>query len=356
MRTRVVAVVLAVLVVGAGLLTWRLLTPASAFDQALSTLPKGTLRVTFTDWEFTRSAAHGESLGAGSSPADVSDFLTRAYDQDRTFTSGISDSTYVLAHRFGFSPLDAQWEALGQGREGQVDVLRVDDDVDLGGVENNLRTLGYTPPSGGSGTGGVWVGGADLVAQIDGSLTPVEQNVAVLPDQHLVLLSDSASYLQAAVSVAKGDGDSVRDTTGVDDLAGVADTPANAVLWASSFACEDLSMGTASEEDQRYGNQLVAKAGGINPLSGLVMAQQHDGSIDVGLWFDTSDEASANLQPRVNLASGDAPGQGGSFRDRFRVTDGQASGHTVTLRLAPRASADAVLSDLTTGPILFATC
>ena len=356
MPKRVAIVAVALLVVVAGVVAWRLLARPSTYEQALATLPKGTLRVTYTDWAHARSAAGGTTLGAASTEAQVSSFVNRAYDRDLTGTSAISDATYVLAHRFGFSPLDAQWEALGQGREGQVDVLRLDDDVDLGGVERSLRTLGYQPPASGSDSGGTWVGGPDLVARIDPSLTPVEQNVAVLANQHLVLMSDNANYVGIAADTVRGKGDSVLDVPGVSDLASAAGDPVNAVQWASTFACEDLSMGTASQEDQRVGEQLVARAGGIAPLSGLVMARQTSGDITAGMYFETSDEASSNLQPRVDLASGDAPGQGGSFRDRFTVTDGKASGNDVILTLQPKQGADAVLSDISTGPVLFATC
>jgi hypothetical protein len=335
---------------------WRLLGSRSTYDEALSALPRSTLRATFTDWEAVRGSARGTTLGAGSSEQAVQRFLGRAYDLDLTSTSGLSESTYALTRLFGFGPLDARWEMLGQGRQGQVDVLRVDDGVDLAGVERALRRLGYTPPAGGSGSGGTWVGGADLVASIDPDLTPLQQNVVVLPDKHLVLMSDSATYASSSAEVARGDSPSVLDVAGVSSLADAAGQPTTAVLWASTFACEDLSMGQADEEDQRVGRQLVAEAGGITPLSGMVMAQQQSRQIVVGMYFETSERASRNLQPRVDLASGDAPGQGGSFADRFRVVSGESSGSSVVLRFAPRSGERSVLSDLSEGPVLFATC
>ena len=358
LRARVVvaAVVLLLLVAAGAVVAWRLVGRESTYEQALGMLPKPTLRATFTDWAAARAEAEGTTLGAASSKAQVEGFLNRAYDKDLTGTSAVSDSTYVLMQRYGFSPLDAQWEMLGQSRQGQVDVLRLDDNVDMAGVERSLLTLGYRPPAGGSGQGGTWVGGADLVARIDPGLTPIEQNVVVLADQHLVLLSDSADYATAAADVVRGHGSSVLDVPGVPALASAASSPVTAVLWASTFACEDLSMGDADAEDQRVGDQLVTRAGGITPLSGLVMAQQASREIVVGMHFDTAEEASRNLQPRVDLASGDAPGQGGSFADRFRIVAGQASGSEVVLRVQPRAGADGVLSDVSQGPVLFATC
>ena len=114
-------------------------------------------------------------------------------------------------------------------------------------------------------------------------------------------------------------------------------------------------MASADEEDQRVADGLVDDAGGVSPLTGLVVAQQIDGSLRVGLEFETEDQASDNLQPRVDLAAGEAPGQGGSFADRFAVAAAEADGDTVRLELDPR-DAQFVFSDLTSGPVLFATC
>src|SRR4051794_33402623 len=159
------------------------------------------MRTTFTDWAEVRAQAKGSSLDAGSSPAQVSAFLNRAFDLDLTSGSGLSESTYLLMRRFGVSPPGAQWGGVGPAGTGQVDVLRVDDDVDMPGIERALRRLGYTAPPGGSGSGGTWVGGADLVAGLGQGATPVQQNVVVLPDHKLVLMSDSATYAGVAASV-----------------------------------------------------------------------------------------------------------------------------------------------------------
>ena len=58
---------------------------------------------------------------------------------------------------------------------------------------------------------------------------------------------------------------------------------------------------------------------------------------------------------RARPAGGPAPGQGGDFTDRFRVAGAGAEGRDVVLDLEPRKG-EYVLSDLTTGPVLFATC
>ncbi|MGZ4429780.1 MAG: hypothetical protein ACXVEV_15740, partial [Nocardioidaceae bacterium] len=87
----------------------------------------------------------------------------------------------------------------------------------------------------------------------------------------------------------------------------------------------------------------------------LVMALQPDRTLAVGMHFESSDEASANLQPRVNLASGAAPGQGGSFPQRFRITSATADGQEISMVFRPRPR-ETLLSDIGRGPVLFATC
>jgi len=352
-RRVVVPVVVAVLVlVAAGLVGWRLFAPPSTYAQAVDALPASTLRASYTDWQEVRALAGGTTLGPASTGGEVGAFLRRAYDRGLTSASALTGSVSAMERVYGFSPISALWESYGQSRQGSVDVLRLPDGTDFDGIEQDLRTLGYRSPRSGIGTGGVWRGSANLVAHISPGLTPVQQNVVVLASQGVVLLSDSASYAASAASVVRGKAPSLESS-----LTSVAGSPVSAVLWARDFACVDLSMGSASAEDQRVGSRLVARAGAINPLSGLVMALQPPASLDmtVGMEFEDSDQASENLQPRVDLASGPAPGQGGTFPGRFRITSAQASGSSVVLQLQPRHG-EQLLSDLSEGPVLFATC
>ena len=71
--------------------------------------------------------------------------------------------------------------------------------------------------------------------------------------------------------------------------------------------------------------------------------------------FETEEQARTNADTRAELASGPAPGQGGEFADRFTLGEVTADGTVVTMDLEPVAGAF-VLSDLSSGPVLFATC
>lgn len=345
----IVLAVLLALVVG-GVVGWRLLTAKSDYERAVALLPESTLRVSYTDWRAVRAAGDAPAPGAGQGA--VGAFLDKAFERDLSAASAIAESTYPLQELYGFSPLVVEWEVFGQGREGAVDVLQLADDADLGAIEDNLTDLGYAEPDS---AGGVWEASADLVAGLDGALTPTQQNVVVLADERLVLMSDSPAYATTAADVVRGDGPSVASLDGVEDLLSASESPLNAVLWADDFACEDLSMGSADPADQEAADALVSEAGGVSPLAGLVMAQETDLRMTVRMHFADSDAASANLQPRVDLASGEAPAQGGTWPDRFTIASAEADGADVTLELKPKPGTT-LLSELSRGPILFATC
>ena len=351
----VAAVLAAVAVLTGAWFGWQAVQRTS-YQDAVSAMPEETLRATYTDWAAVRALADGESLDSSSTSRDVDRFVSRAYERDLTSTSAVVDSTYVMNRRFGFSPLDAEWEMYGQSRAGAVVAMRFDESVDLDGVERNLRTLGYDAPSGGAGSGGVWTGSADLVATIDGSLTPVLQNVVVLPEERIVLLSDARAYASSTADVVQEEAESLADVSGVPALAEAAEEPSSAVLLARDFACEALGMATASEEDQALADDLIADAGGVSPLAGVVVAAQPDRSLVVGMHFESSDQASDDLRPRVDLASGEAVGQGGTFAERFRVVEAVADGEEIVMDLEPTSGEASLLSDLTQGPLVFASC
>jgi hypothetical protein len=345
-----------VLAVVAGFLAWRAIT-VTHYVEGLDAMPAETLRASWTDWAQVRTMAGGHAVGVAATSREVDRFVQRAYDRGVTSTSAVVSSTYALGRRFGFSPLDASWEMYGQSRQGAVAALAFGDSVDLDRAEQSLERLGYDAPPDGAGTGGVWTGSADLVAQIDATLTPIFENVVVLPDQQMVLLSDSAAYADAAAEVVTGDAPSLVDETdGIPELGDVAGEPVSAVMYASDFACEALGMAVAGEEDQAVAEDLVARAGTVNPLAGLVLAMRRDGSLTVGMHFETAEQAEANLRPRLRLARGEAVGQGGTFAERFSVSVARAEDQQVVLDLKPAEPDEDLLSDLAQGPLVFATC
>jgi hypothetical protein len=342
-------VVVGLLVVGTAV--WKRMhrTP---LEQAVHVVPEGSLRIGFTDWSAVRRTLHAD-LGRDPSDSRIQDFIDRAYDRDFSAVSSIDSAAVAMHQKFGFSPADVQWEAYAQSKQGATMVLKVADGTDFDTLAGNLRSDGYTAPQDDD---GVWRGGSDLVAALDPTLTPEVQHVALLKDQGLVVTSDSASYAATAAKVAEGNGAAASSEDGVSDLAGRLGRPANAMIWTGDFACEDLAMSRADQDDQDQAEDLVQRAGGVTPLSGLAMAMRTDRTLGVVAHFEDSEEADKNLRPRARLAVGEAPGRGGSFSDDFRLTSSRSKGSDVLLALRPRESTGYVLSALYDGPVLFATC
>jgi hypothetical protein len=114
-------------------------------------------------------------------------------------------------------------------------------------------------------------------------------------------------------------------------------------------------MTQADGPDRVRAQQLVEEAGEVGPYRGFAMGLLPGGELRVALAFESEDQARTNADTRAVLLAGPAPGQGGSFPDRFAVDRVEADGAVVTMRLDPVAGVFP-LSDLSTGPVLFATC
>ena len=351
-RLVLLAVVAVVVLLMVALVAW-LRPSGTGAAAAVDVLPADTLRVGYVDRSQVVELADGGEVDEGSEDS-VRGFLSRVYEQDLTVGSALDTSLTALAANLGVSPLDATWEVYGQARESSVSVLALGDEVDLEAVEGRLADLGYEAPADGAGEGGTWVGTPEVVAGMDPPLTPVQENLAVLADERLLVMSDAPGTVSEAVEVIRGDEDSLGSVDGVDDLLAVAEDATTVAVWVGDFACEELTMSQADPSDVEAAEALVDGVGGVHPLAGLVMAQQPDGSLGVGMRFASSDQASADLQRRVDLAAGEAVGQGGSFADRFSVSDAYADGRMVVMDLTPVDGP--FLGDLGQGPLLFATC
>jgi hypothetical protein len=344
-----VVVLGALVVIGARIWTER---DRTDLRRALDVVPSSTLRLSFTDWAAVREALHAD-LGKNPGDADIQDLISRGYDRDFTAVSSIDEAASALQQHFGFSPATMNWEAYAQGKSGATMVVRMPDGFDFDAVTRKLDDLGFTEPKKDD---GVWLGGTDLVAAIDPTITPELQYVAVLADRHLIVTSDVEDYARKAAEVAQGHGRSLGDVKAVRDVVTPLIEPAAAMVWSEDFACNDLAMSRADSDDQATADELVAKAGKLTPLSGLVMALGKDRSVTVSELFESGSAARENLRTRATLIVGPAPGRGGSFSDDLKLTGSRTDGATVQLTLEPKAKTGFLLSALDSGPVLFATC
>ena len=347
-RRRVaVLTVLAVLVVAVAAVVGYVVWPrGSEFERAAALLPDDTLRVTWTDWAGLRDELDvKDPAGAG-----AADFQAAIDDHDLA-VSPTASAAAALEKTLGFSPLAAEWEVLGQGRGGMVDIIRLPDDVDLGDVADRYADAGFTRPDDDALSGGVWRGGPDVVARLPGLEGPELQHVAFLEDDHLLLTSDSADYLGSAVPFAAGD----KDGLDLSDLAGHAGDPLAAVAMAKDLACQELTMSHADEDAQAVADRLIEEAGGVAPLTGYLVALGADRSLTIVFDFENDDQAEENARSREALAAAEDPGQFLEYTELFSVDEVEAKGHTVVLTGDAKPE-NAPLSNLTSGPVLLAAC
>jgi hypothetical protein len=343
-----VLVLLAVVGVGVtvGARWWRD-SHRSDLERAASYAPADAQRLSWTDWAGVRAAV-GARLDASSSAREVEKFLDEGFDRDLTSASALVESAPVLQAHFGFSPATLDWELFSQSARGAVVIARLPDDVDLDEVADRLEEAGFTRPADGV---TVWEGGQELLPEIGAGVSPEVQYVALDADRHLVLTSDRSGYLAETVD-ALGEGEL---PDGMRQVVAGSGEPLSASVYDGPYTCSALAMSRADPSDAEEGAELVSRAGDVSPMTGFALSVQHDGRVRAALAFESDDQARANARSRAALAAGPAPGQGGDFGDRFAVDSATADGTLVTLDLAPRKGAF-VLSDLSTGPVLFATC
>lgn len=346
MRARVlITAAVALVVVLGGFVAARLLGgPGTALEEAVAVAPADAQRYTFTDW----AAVREEIAGSDGSTGNIPELLANGFDLDLTSASGLVESAALLDAEFGWSPDTIDWELLAQSPEGAVEIVSLGvDSTDA--VADRLEALGYQPPAEDD---GVWVGGTEVLAELSGRTglpaTPTLQYVAL--SDGLLWASDRQPYLEAVLEDSGGPTDPVADV-----VSALSESPVSAVVYTGDQACEGLSMGQADEDDQADADALIARAGELNPVTAFAMGLLPSGDAEVVLGFENDDQARSNADTRAALAAGPAPGQGGDFADRFAVDSVTADGRLVTMVLEPEPGAY-VLSDLSSGPVLFASC
>jgi hypothetical protein len=354
-RRTAMLVTVIVVVVTTGALTWWRFGPGedTRLEEALATLPEETEIVSFTDWAAVRSALGSDATG-GSSDQVKQAVLDEAYERDFSAVSLLALSDADVEAAYGLSVLDTEWEVYGQSAAGAVEVLRMSEGFDFDALGSRLTEMSYSEPDG----AGVRRGGADLVASVGAGLTPQLAHVALLPDEGLIVTSDAAGYAAKTARVAAGDEDPITADDRVSDMAGSlgdGDDPVAATMLVGRRTCTVAGFADADPGARAVVRQRVEQAGGVTPLDGLTMSLALDGSLTLTMHVSSGD-ADADLESRQALATGEAPGQGGSFEERFSVAEASAEDAVLTMRLEPASPDVRLLSDLGRGSLLPATC
>lgn len=343
----ILVVALVVVLVAATLLAWRLTRDEDTrFEAALALAPESTQRISWTDWSAVRTEV-GAALTATSSTDELDDFLLAAFDRDLTATTALEESAPTLQTTFGFSPATIDWELFAQGEAGAVVILGMPEGYDFDGLRDRLTEIGFEAPDN---SDGAWLGGVDLLETLDGPVTPELAALQLDEEAGVVFGSDDPSFLEERADNERGNLDD-----GVSAVVESAGPALSASAYTGDYACSALSMSEASPADRTRAAELIEAAGEVNPLTGFAIAAQPAGDVRVTMAFDDNAQARANSVSRSALAAGPAPGQGGTFPERFALGEVVANDDVVTMELVPLEDTF-VLSDLNQGPVLFATC
>ncbi|CAN5326705.1 hypothetical protein BH09ACT12_BH09ACT12_31210 [soil metagenome] len=313
---------------------------------ALRLAPPDGVRFSWTDWTGVRRQVGLELTAASPGPA-VQDLLDRGFEADLTPSSALGSSAIVMQERLGFSPATLDWELFTQGPGIAALTMRAGPELDYDFVASSLRETGYDEPDDAD---GVWEADPER-DDITSQVTPELNFIALDRERGLLFASDTDAGIRGALEAAGAD-DTEALAAALVDAAGA---PLSASLYTGDQVCSALAMAHADPSEEQAGTTLIAAAGEVNPITGFAIGADAAGDVRVAMSFETEEQARTNATTRAVLATGPAPGQGGDFADRFTLESSRATGRVVTLDLTPQPGAY-VLSDLSTGPVLFATC
>lgn len=347
-RGRVVLAAAVVLVLALGVVAWRVVTrpEPSRFAAAARLAPASTIRLLWTDWSAVRREV-GSKVSGRSTSDDIESFLDDSFDAGLGSGSVLVDSAAALQEYLGFSPATIDWELSAQDRRSAITLMGLGDDFDIPRLRRTLTQAGFTPPDR---PGGIWQGGSDVLSDLPREVTGEVGYLQIDAEAHLLVASNREIDLRERDDDVRGDRDDA-----VGRLVDAAGATTSASVFTGDYTCAELAMSGADPADRTRGDELIQQAGGVHPLAGYGLAGEPGGDVRFLFAFDDADQARKDADSRAKLASGPAPGQGGTFPDLFAVRRVVASDTVVTMETRP-TEGSLLLSDLDRGPVLFASC
>jgi hypothetical protein len=312
---------------------------------ALDVLPARTTIVGFTDWAQIRETV---GLGVVDTAGERDELQNEPASRDLTTRSVLGSSVEVMHDALGWSPAELDWEVFGQDPRGAADVVRLDDSVSFDDVRTRLRGAGYRQD------GEVW-------STSKGTRLPsIADNVALVPRQRLVVMSDVPAQIPLVLDVIAGRARSLAGNHAAADTAEALAGSDSALLQAGTLGCTSTAIPTDRGQAQQArtavervgrleayrfsGRGLVDRGGAGFSAQRLVMA----------MTFDSAVVASEQAHVRERLATGPFIGRFGQVEETLRPVSAAADGPTMRMEFAHDPDTDVFMTG--TGPILFATC
>ena len=302
-----------------------------ALTSALDAMPASTTVVGFTDWS---QILERHSIGV-------------AARRDLTTRSVIGTRVDEMDALIGWSPADAEWEVFGQGPDGTAAVVRLDRSVSFDDLRGKLRDAGYRQD------------GPRWTASRRSNLSETFINIALLPRQRLVVLSDRSSTLDRVLDVIDGRARSLAGNPAAADTARALAGSDSVLLQGGTLGCRSSAVTGADREQQV--RAALDRAGDLESyrFSGRGVVD-HGGSgfraqqVVFVMTFESAVLASEQVQVRGRLATGPFIGRSGPIEETLRLRSSSADESTARLSFAHDPDTDVFMTG--TGPVLFATC
>lgn len=210
---RLVTVSAVVVLTTSGLSGCGLLDGSSRIQEALEYLPDDATSVVFVDEAAIAERLEVDDLETGASEDDINRWIEAS--KEEAYGSELRNWTAVMQDA-AFSEFDVEWEATATSEDDLVRVTKLHADVDFEAIADDLEDAGYErSKKGDAETFTADLSSADATTGLIGGRYPsVLLNVALVPDEHLIVTGDIAEGLD----VVGEDKDSLADSGRFDDV------------------------------------------------------------------------------------------------------------------------------------------
>ena len=315
-----------------------------ALTSALDALPADTTVVGFTDWSRIRDHL---GLGVVDTRDERSTLAAVAARRDLSTRSVIGSKAEEMHDLLGWSTADVEWEVYGQDPDGTAAVVRLGRSISFDAVRSKLRAAGYRQD------GPRWSAGRPT------GLPETFVNVALVPRQRLVVLSDRSSQLARVLDVIDGRARSLAGNPAAAETARALADSDSVLLQGGTLACESTAVSGADRE--RQARAAIDRAGELEPyrFSGRGVVDRGGSGFSAqrlvfAMTFESAVVASEQAQVRARLATGPFIGRNGPIDETLRLSSSVADESTARMSFAHDPDTDVFMTG--TGPVLFASC
>ncbi|MGH3459731.1 MAG: hypothetical protein ACRDPN_16070 [Aeromicrobium sp.] len=315
-----------------------------ALTSALDALPANTTVVGFTDWSRIRDHL---GLGVVDTTDERNKLSAAAARRDLSTRSVIGGKVGETHDLLGWSPADVGWEVYGQDPDGTAAVVRLGRSISFDDVRSKLRAAGYRQD------------GPRWKASKPTGLPETFVNIALVPRQRLVVLSDRTSQVARVLDVVHGRARSLAGSPAAAETARALAGSDSVLMQGGTLACQTTAVSGADRE--RQARAAIDRAGDLQPyrFSGRAIVDRGGSGFSAqrlvfAMTFKSAVVASEQAQVRARLATGPFIGRNVPIDETLRLRSSVADESTVRMSFAHDPETYVFMTG--TGPVLFATC